>query len=389
MNNTYPTSSPLVSVIIPAYNAERFIERTLQSVLAQTYQNIEVIVVDDGSHDHTATIVQSIAQQEHRVHFFQQANAGVASARNFAIQKSRGELIAPIDSDDIWYPQNLERQVHRIIEDTSLGLVYSWSIEINEDDQMSGGFHASDFQGEIYVALLNQNFIGNASAVLIRRRCLEEVGGYNCTLRAQNAQGGEDLDLYLRIAEHYRVGVVPEFLVGYRQVANSMSRNCDSMAKSQALVLEAAQQRCPEIPSSIYRWSTSRFSLYLAHQSYRSENTQQTLHWLHRAFKLDPAMSLLRYDLYLLLFKIYLNKNSLKIHLLQNSSNAAPNRTQRTTITEIKRMVKVRRFLPFTLFEQARLKLAKFKSKQNTRRLARTRDATAYIPQATIGNSKH
>ncbi|HEY9862115.1 MAG TPA: glycosyltransferase family A protein, partial [Candidatus Obscuribacterales bacterium] len=96
------TDAPLVSVIIPAYNAERFIARTLESVLNQTYQNIEVLVVDDGSSDRTPEIVHHFAEIDARIILFHQSNAGVAAARNLAIQHAKGEFIAPLDADDIW-----------------------------------------------------------------------------------------------------------------------------------------------------------------------------------------------------------------------------------------------------------------------------------------------
>jgi glycosyltransferase involved in cell wall biosynthesis len=361
-----PVPLPLVSVIIPAYNAEAFIEKTLRSVMAQTYQNLEVIVVDDGSQDGTAAIVQSIAQEDHRIHFFHQANAGVAAARNLAIQKAHGELIAPIDADDIWFPQNLEKQVRCITTDAGIGFVYSWSVEIDESDQLSGGFHASYQQGEVYLALLNQNFIGNASAVLLRRECLNQVGGYNSTLRAQGAQGSEDWDLYLRLSERYSVGVVPEFLVGYRQITTSMSRNRSSMAKSQSLVVEAAKQRHPEIPETIYRWSLSRFYLYLARQSYRSSDIKEVLYWLYKAYKLDIVMTLLRHDFYALFIKSSLRKISLQpypfLHLTSRGSSRSD--ASKITIKHINRMVSIRKFLPSSLYEHRRLKALRFEINQ-------------------------
>ena len=129
------TESPLISVIVPAYNAEIFIRRTLDSILAQTYTNIEILVVDDGSQDRTAEIVESFVEKDSRVTLLKQKNAGVATARNLAIEKSRGEYIAPIDADDIWYPQKLEKQVQCMLEaDQSIGLVYAWSVRIDEDD---------------------------------------------------------------------------------------------------------------------------------------------------------------------------------------------------------------------------------------------------------------
>jgi glycosyltransferase involved in cell wall biosynthesis len=102
---------PLVSVIIPAYNAAKFIAETIESVLSQIYQNIEIVVVDDGSQDETSTIVRQFAARDRRVRLIQQANAGVAAARNCAIQNSQGEFIVPIDADDIWYPQKIDKQV--------------------------------------------------------------------------------------------------------------------------------------------------------------------------------------------------------------------------------------------------------------------------------------
>jgi glycosyltransferase involved in cell wall biosynthesis len=101
---------PLVSVIVPAYNAEEFIGETLNSALSQTYSNIEILVVDDGSQDRTSEVVKAFVQKDERVILLQQANAGVAAARNLAIEKSRGEYIAPLDADDIWYPQKLEKR---------------------------------------------------------------------------------------------------------------------------------------------------------------------------------------------------------------------------------------------------------------------------------------
>ena len=147
----FASDKPLVSVIVPAYNAEAYIAHTLNSVLSQTYNNIEVIVVDDGSNDETANIVESIIQSDDRVTLLQQPNSGVAAARNLAIQKSRGEYIAPIDADDIWYPQKIEKQVHCMLHaDPSVGLVYAWSVHIDERGLLTGGFNASDIEGDVF-----------------------------------------------------------------------------------------------------------------------------------------------------------------------------------------------------------------------------------------------
>lgn len=277
-------------MIVPAYNAEAFIGQTLESIISQTYRNIEVLVVDDGSHDQTAEIVKFFCAKDPRVRLLQQSNAGVAAARNLAIQNSRGEHVAPVDADDIWYPQKLEKQMQFMLEaEPSVGLVYAWSVRIDSEGLLTGGSMASTIEGEVYTALVYSNFLGNASVPLIRRTCLEQVGYYNCQLKESNAQGCEDTDLYLRIAEYYRFRVVPKFLIGYRRTISSMSFNFTAMEKSHLLVLADVRQRHPEIPASIYRWSTSNFYVYLVNQSRQCGNHQATLHWLYKALSLDPV----------------------------------------------------------------------------------------------------
>lgn len=291
MNSSYP----LISVIIPAYNAERYIAETLDSVLSQTYKNIEVLVVDDGSQDRTAAIIRSFSQRDRRVTLLQQANAGVAAARNFAIEKSRGEYIAPLDADDTWHPQKLEKQAQCLLQaEASVGLVYAWSIYIGQESSPTGGFMSFALEGKVHAALVYCNFLGSASVPLIRRTCLERVGYYNCQLKQDNAQGCEDRDLYLRIAEIYEFRVVPEFLIGYRKVAGTMSCNYVTMAKSHHLVLKDVQCRHSTIPARFYRWSTSNFYRYLARQCEQYENHFYTVYWLLASLRIDYANFLSR-----------------------------------------------------------------------------------------------
>jgi glycosyltransferase involved in cell wall biosynthesis len=295
----------LVSVIIPAYNAEVFIGRTLESVISQTYKNLEIIVVDDGSQDRTASIVESFMEIDSRIVLFKQANAGVAAARNLAIAKSSGEFIAPIDADDIWYPEKIEKQVQCLLAShPNVGLVYNWSVLIDEEDVILGRYEPEHYfkfltaEGNAYPALLYMNIVGNASVPLIRRSCFEKVGGYNCELKQQNAQGCEDWDIYLRIADFYEYRVVPEFLVGYRQVKGSMSRATKSMAKSFELVITDARQRRLEFPQNtyqqIYNWSASSFFVYLLVNCFECGDYWSTLVWLYKAIQKDYIILLRR-----------------------------------------------------------------------------------------------
>lgn len=326
---------PLVSVIIPAYNAEQFIAKTLHSVLQQTYPNLEVVVVDDGSSDRTVEIVRSFASEDARIVLFCQSNAGVAVARNWGITQSKGEFVAPIDADDLWHPQNLEKQVACMQEPGSaVGVVYSWSVDIDEWEALTGGIHAAAITGDVYYTLLCHNFLANASATLIRRICLEQVGGYDPQLKAQNAQGCEDWDLYLRLAQQYEFAAVPDFLVGYRKLQESMSCDYLKMARSHHFMLQAAKRRDPKIPEALCRLSSSSFYLYLAHQCINLRATsrreiqteQQPLFWLWQALKADMS-PLIRPGFYRLLLQISLRIFKQKI-LNQVSKRAQDNMFQ-------------------------------------------------------------
>jgi glycosyltransferase involved in cell wall biosynthesis len=364
---------PLVSVIIPAYNAEIFIARTLQSVLSQTYQNIEVLVVDDGSKDRTAEIVESFAQKDSRIILLQQTNAGVAAARNLAIEKSRGEYIAPIDADDIWYPQKLEKQVQCMLEaEPSVGLVYAWSTFINEEDVIIGKYTSYYYQnipsieGYVYPAMMYTNLIGNASVPLIRRSCFEKVGFYNCKLKEQNAQGCEDWDIYLRIAEFYQFRVVPEFLIGYRQVKGSMSKSYQSMAKSYDLVMADSKKRHPEIPIYIYNWSASSFYIYVVNKSRESGDYWSTLIWLCKAIKLDYSpllqtwiyrcffVSLMQLTTKSLIYLFTTNNNRFLKFIQKINSPKNLTLNQETTVADIQKEVYKPQEIPWK--PQARIK---------------------------------
>jgi glycosyltransferase involved in cell wall biosynthesis len=278
-------TNPLISVVIPAYNAESFIEHTLTSVLQQTYQNIEVLVVDDGSQDSTADIVKSFAQSDSRVILLSQSNSGLSSARNQGIKHAKGEFIAFIDADDIYYPLCIEKLTHAMLKaDESIGLAYAWSAHIDDTGGLIRGFNCSLLEGEVYNELLSRNFIGNGSAVMVRRCCIDQVGGYSCEMKS----GCEDWDFYLRIAEHYQFKVVPEFLIAYRKLATSMSRSIVAMEKAYEQFLENAQKRNSEISTEFIHTSKSWYFLYLNSQSRSIRRYYESLKYLYKAFVMNP-----------------------------------------------------------------------------------------------------
>jgi len=239
-------SPALVTVIVPAFNAAATIDETLRSVRVQTHQQLEIIVVDDGSRDATAEIVRRHAEEDPRIRLIEQPNAGVAAARNRGIAEATADLVAPIDADDLWRPDKIEKQLvalHR--GGAAVGLVYTWSARIDATnrllDQSPGARHA----GIVTYEICRNNFIGNGSAVLMRKSAVQEAGGYDPNLRAQSAEGVEDWLLYFRIATRHQFAVVPEHLTGYRYLPTSMSMNIAKMLKGYDLV---AAEMCLKYP---------------------------------------------------------------------------------------------------------------------------------------------
>ncbi|HTL88074.1 MAG TPA: glycosyltransferase [Leptolyngbya sp.] len=285
------TAKPLVSVVIAAYNAEAFISTTLESILAQTYRNFEVIIVDDGSDDRTAEIVRSFAEIDDRIQLIQQSNAGVAASRNLAVQHSSGTYIAPIDADDIWYPERLEKHVECLESaNSSVGLVYSWSMYLTETGDIKGYSPFGQLgavEGNVLAILVFYNFLDNASTAMFRRSCLETVGHYDTELKTC-----EDWDLYLRIAEQYQFAIVPEYLIGYRQYSGSMSTKCTTMAHFYELIMSRIYQRHPELPSAARRWANTAFYNNLLSKSYLAGDYALMFRWIYRSLKGDFALLL-------------------------------------------------------------------------------------------------
>jgi hypothetical protein len=249
MNN-----GPLVSVIVPAYNAAATIERTLNSIIQQTYTNIEVLVVDDGSSDDTCAIVLRFAGADPRIRLIRKANGGVASARNAAIELARGEFVAPIDADDLWHPTRVTRHVAALLcAPSNVGLVYSPFRRIDDHDRVFRSSHTFRVSGWVLFRHLYVNLVGNGSGITVRKRVIADVGAYQSWLRQVGAEGCEDFLLQLTIAMKYRFIVVPDFLVGYRDMSTRMSSDTIRMIRSQLLVVDAVATHCTELPMTPFR----------------------------------------------------------------------------------------------------------------------------------------
>ncbi len=262
---------PLISVVVPVYNGERFLAETVISALAQSFGDYEIIVVDDGSQDSTPRLISDFMRRDVRVRGIAQANSGVAAARNRGIAEAKGEFIAPLDADDLWKPQKLERQLLAFERGgKDVHLVYTWSERIDEESAIiEGRAMCHTEEGRVLQDSVLYNLVGHASGALIRRDSVIAAGGYDEALRAQKAQGCEDKKLYIGVAERGEFRSVRDTLVGYRRAANAMSRNVPQMRRSHDLVMEWARARYPSMPSWVFIRAKSLLELWFCAESDR------------------------------------------------------------------------------------------------------------------------
>jgi glycosyltransferase involved in cell wall biosynthesis len=287
-------SLELVSAIIPVLNGERYIGRTLDSVLQQSYPRLELVVVDDGSTDATQSIITAAASSNERIRFLTNPAKGVAAARNHAMAHARGSLIAPLDADDIWHPEKIARQVE-LLGDASprTGVVYCRSIEIDECDRVIKKWPSDALpQGDVVAPLVARNFVGSASAPLIRRSYLEAVGGYDVGLWEARAQGTEDWKLYLQLAEVCDFAAVPDHLVAYRKSENSMSMNIEKMARSCRLIRQWSRHKWPSLPAEVWRRHDYCTNNYIANQAVVHRHFSEAVRYQLRAIAAAPAAAL-------------------------------------------------------------------------------------------------
>lgn len=236
-------------MIIPAFNASKTLHRTLVSVSSQTYSELEIIVVDDGSADDTLAVVRAYIETDPRVRCIEKANGGVASARNAGARASQGEFLAFIDADDLWHPSRTAKGVAVLISGgDDMGLVYSPYRRIDSNDMVMDSSTSHGVEGWVVNRHFHINLIGNGSAIMVRRSAFEALGGYSSALHEAGAQGCEDLLLQLRFSLHYRFGFVPEYLIGYRESPGNMSSNNEQMLRSGVIMMTMALAECPGFP---------------------------------------------------------------------------------------------------------------------------------------------
>ena len=235
------TISSTVDVVIPAYNADAFISRTLESIAKQTYPINRIIVVNDGSTDETQARVLEFTRTHPNMNtvLLNQTNAGLSAARNTGIKHSAADYIALLDADDLWAPEKLFKQIQVLTHSIwpKLGVVYCAYQIINKQGLVvasnSRDVIRPSLRGNIYKKLLLGNFIsGSGSSVLIKRSVFSDVGLFDQDLRAC-----EDWDMWMRIAKQYQFDFINEPLVSIRIHQNNMQKDGMRMLSAELMVL--------------------------------------------------------------------------------------------------------------------------------------------------------
>ncbi len=225
--------NPKVSVIIPAFNAEKYLAETIQSVLAQTYESYEVIAVDDGSTDNTLQVLRTFEPQ---IKVLTKTNGGPATARNLAIGNSTGEFIAFLDSDDIWTTDKLQEQAAFLDDHPGIGLLFSEALMfIVENDEKKIIRKIGYTAGPTFCSLLWGNYIPN-STVVIRRSCIDQVGLLN---ESKDLIASEDYEYWMRIARRFPLAGIPKPLAHYRVREGNLMGDSKDIDKGVRLALAA------------------------------------------------------------------------------------------------------------------------------------------------------
>ncbi len=227
---------PLVSIIIPAYNAKLYIAETINSIISQTYQNWELILVNDGSKDNTAEIIHSFLKDK-RIQYHFQENAGVSVARNYGYSFSSGQYVAFLDADDLWLPHRIEKMVDKFQDEVSIGLVHSYMQVIDEHSQLQNGVYKGK-EGHILESLLLWEGcnIPAPSSILVKRDVVEKIGGFDKDLST-----AADQEFFFRVANLYKVGMCKEVLGLYRVHGNNMHQNVSNMEKDHIRAYQKAK----------------------------------------------------------------------------------------------------------------------------------------------------
>lgn len=283
------------SVIMPCYNVAPFVAEAIHSVLRQSFRDFELIMVDDGSTDETATICSRFLG--HNVHLVSQTNRGLAGARNSGIRAAKGEYIALLDSDDVWHPRKLERHLALLEANPELGISFDPSTFMDDRGALLGIVQKPRLIGIDACHVLTRNPIGCGSAPVIRRAALDEIrfdGANGDCWFDEGFRQSEDIELWVRLAltTSWQIAGLEQSLTFYRVSDRGLSANISKQLESwEKMVVKTAGYA----PDFIARWGrlARAYQLrYLARRAVRSRDGRLALRLLGRSLAANWSISL-------------------------------------------------------------------------------------------------
>ncbi len=284
----------LISVVIPAYNASKTIVETLNSVLAQTYQNIEIIVVNDGSTDDTVEIVSGFCEE--RLQLISQDNGGASTARNRGASCAKGKYLSFLDADDIWMSDKLKEQIEALQANKEAVVAYSWTKFIDASGKPIVTMKPS-YSGQVYAQLLTGNFLHSGSNILVDRDVFMQIGGFNESMSHRAMSLGEDYDCFLRLAKIYPFAVVKKPHVWYRIYSGSTTSQ--SLLEHEQKFREATEYFFSQAPQNLQYLKKQNLanlyqylSLKAIEGSFDREKSYLSAQYYWQALKLNPSLVL-------------------------------------------------------------------------------------------------
>jgi glycosyltransferase involved in cell wall biosynthesis len=277
--------NPAVSVVIVTYNKEATVGAAIESAARQTYRDLEILVVDDGSTDRTGERVRAFGD---RVRYLYKQNGGTGSARNLGIAQARGEYVAFLDGDDLWLPRKLEIQMAAFDREPGIVGVQCSAYCVNDDLEVTEQRACDPTQDSLLDFLLFHNLPAFSSAIVVRRDCIRELGGFGTDLVILS-----DWDMACRLARVGTLRSVPAFLVLYRHYTGNQSRDVGIHIESGVRSLTRFFSD-PALDPAIRRQKAhvwARFYAMLAGGYVRNREWGQGLRWTWRAMRTSPRVA--------------------------------------------------------------------------------------------------
>ena len=272
------SNNPLVSIVIPTYNREDFIEEAVDSVISQTYKNWELFIVDDGSTDNTEGVVKKYLTDS-RVSYHKKENGGQSSGRNFGYKISSGEFIAFLDSDNYWHAERLEKSVNAANDNPDCGVIYADNITVDEQGNEMHRDIMRRYSGDITAKLMYDNFV-TINTSMIKRECIEVMG-----LLDESFRRAPDYEFWLRLSTKYKFYYLPEFVAYYREFPGQISADKYGRFEANRNILEHFFKAYPDAVSlSEKRRGISALLTRKARYEFSQNNSWQGVSDLGKAF---------------------------------------------------------------------------------------------------------